>query len=89
VTKHTALPTWALASILGILALNALRGIVHVHHDCSCYVEVDDETDDEGEPSADPQPSPPAAKKKRSPSTWPIVANDLPPVSRWGTVGPS
>jgi hypothetical protein len=57
--EKISIPAWAVVIGLFVICCSALRGMVVIHHDCSCYLEAIDD-DDGGE--ADPKPVPSRAQ---------------------------
>jgi hypothetical protein len=58
-TEKVAVPAWAVVIGLFVICCSALRGMLVIHHDCSCYIE---DSGDDGDGEAEPKPVPSMAQ---------------------------
>jgi hypothetical protein len=55
-------PAWAVVIGLFVICCSALRGIIVIHHDCSCYIDGSFDDNDDGGGEAEPKPAPSRAQ---------------------------
>jgi hypothetical protein len=55
--EKLTIPAWAVIIGLFVICCSALRGMIVIHHDCSCYIDESFDDDDDGGGEADPKPA--------------------------------